>query len=70
MAWSRGRYGVRTSNGASKLMPEYKCKVCKFKFKWPHPGPCQRCGHDYVEWLNYKEIEYDRENPNRHSSRA
>ena len=33
----------------------YKCMKCKHRYKGePGPTHCPKCGHIYIEWINYK----------------
>ena len=40
------------------MKAEFKCLKCGYEYK-DEPGPtvCRRCGHLYVKWLNYNEME-------------
>lgn len=36
---------------------KYQCEKCKFKYEHkPYPTQCPKCGHLYVKWLNYEEM--------------
>ncbi|MBA7681549.1 hypothetical protein ES703_89889 [subsurface metagenome] len=40
------------------MKAEYRCLKCQHQWKAdPGPTPCPWCGHDYVKWLNYEEME-------------
>ena len=39
---------------------DYLCLNPNCLHRWkgkPGPTPCIKCGHDYVKWLNYEEME-------------
>ena len=40
-------------------MAEYLCLKCKHRWKEKLKGAtqCPKCGHVYVKWLNYEEME-------------
>jgi len=37
---------------------QYRCQQCKHEFETEKPGPvtCSKCGHLYIDWLNFKEV--------------
>lgn len=37
---------------------KYRCQQCKNEFskEKPHNGPCPKCGHVYISWLNAIEV--------------
>ncbi len=36
---------------------KYQCQKCKFKYEHqPRVTQCPQCGHLYVKWLNYEEM--------------
>ena len=44
--------------GKMKKLAKYECYRCKYKYYAPAgPTQCQKCGHLYVWWLNYKKWE-------------
>ena len=49
---------MENSNWIEELECKYKCRKCNHEFKNKEPGPtqCPKCGHLYVDWLNWEEI--------------
>ena len=40
------------------MKAEYLCLKCQHYWEGkPGPVTCPKCGHDYVKWLNYEEME-------------
>ncbi len=37
---------------------EYRCQKCHFQFSLTKPQPvdCPKCNHNYVDWINYREV--------------
>jgi Zn finger protein HypA/HybF involved in hydrogenase expression len=37
---------------------KFECMKCRHRFERAKPGPtgCPKCGSDYVEWLNAREV--------------
>lgn len=37
---------------------KYRCQQCGYEFEEEKPGPviCKKCGHLYIDWLNFKEV--------------
>jgi len=37
---------------------KYRCQKCGHRFEIEKPGPvnCPKCGHLYIDWLNFKEV--------------
>lgn len=39
------------------ILAKFKCMACEYQFE-TRPGPlnCFKCGHIFVEWLNWEEV--------------
>ena len=37
---------------------KYRCQQCKYEFEEEKPGQvtCPKCGHLYIDWLNFKAV--------------
>ena len=48
----------------------YKCMSCGYFVESSKPlvGPCMKCNHIYVEWLNYDEYIKGYQNANHHEN--
>ena len=40
------------------MRSKYQCQKCEHKWEEANPGPteCPKCGHLYVDWLNFQEM--------------
>lgn len=42
---------------------KYKCNGCSHEFEHPpKPTQCPKCGHEYVDWVNFKDWQRAYEN--------